>query len=123
MNLILTLQAFASLNLMGLIWCIQWVHYPMFDRLEKERATQSIAWHGQRISWVVAPLMLLELTCATYLWLFPPRPSWIYSCGLALVAGLWLTTALVQVPLHGRLSRNFTTQDVASLVRGNLNKM
>lgn len=113
---LLILQALASLNLMGLIGCIQSVHYPMFARLEKAEFADTLRWHGQRISWLVGPWMLLELFCALFLYLYPPWPSRCFGLGLALVAGLWLTTGLIFVPLHGRLARGYDPAALGWLV-------
>lgn len=119
MRALLVLQAVASLNLMGLIWCIQLVHYPMFARLERANFGSSLVWHGRAITPLVGPWMLLELVCALYLWAFPPGPSLCYSAGAWLVGGIWVSTGLLQVPLHGRLCRGFDEQAWRSLVRSN----
>lgn len=119
MLLVLVLQALASLNLMGLIGCIQWVHYPMLDRLEKGKFADSLRWHGERISWLVGPWMLIELICALLLYLYPPWPSHWFGWGLALVAGLWLSTGLIFVPLHSRLVRGYDATALRWLVLWN----
>jgi hypothetical protein len=53
--------------------------------------------------------MLLE--AATAMLLFWIRPigvsTWQLSVGLALLAIIWLSTALVQVPCHGLLEKGF----------------
>lgn len=119
MRMVLVLQALSSLNLMGLIACIQWVHYPMFARLEKPEFAESLRWHGERITWLVAPLMLIELSCSLLLYLFPPWPSSIFGLGLGLVVALWFSTGLVQVPLHSRLTRGYDPVAVRLLVASN----
>ena len=113
---ILILQALASLNLMGLIGCIQWVHYPMFSRLERAGFADSLRWHGERISWLVGPWMLLELFCALLLYFYPPWPSRWFDAGLALVVGLWFSTGLIFVPLHGRLARGYDARTLRWLI-------
>lgn len=117
MQTILLLQAAASLPLAGLIWCIQLVHYPIFARLDRADFPQTLRWHGQRITWIVAPLMLLELIFAFWLWKLQPDGQSL--AGLMLVAGLWLSTGLVQVPLHSRLSRQYCPRSLQWLVLSN----
>jgi len=119
MRIVLVLQALASLNLMGLIGCIQWIHYPMFARLDKPEFAASVRWHGERITWLVGPWMLLELICSALLYLFPPWPSSVFGWGLGLVAALWLSTGLLQVPLHSRLSQGYDPLAVRRLVASN----
>ncbi len=114
---ILLVQAFCSLNLMGLIWCIQCCHYPMFERLPPERFQESLEWHGQRIAPLVAPLMLVELLCAS--WLSVHCPGGFTRLGMLIVALLWLSTGLIQVPLHSRLSRERHLPSLQWLVRSN----
>lgn len=120
MKMLLCLQALASLNMMGLIWCIQWLHYPMFRHLPKHHEfSQTLKWHGRRITWLVAPWMLLELLCASWLLAFPPWPSPLFGWGFALVCALWLSTGLLQVPLHGRLCKHYHLTSLNRLIASN----
>jgi hypothetical protein len=47
-----------------------------------------------------------------------PRLPWLVV-GLVLLAGIWLSTALVQAPIHGRLARGFDPALHRRLVRSN----
>jgi hypothetical protein len=80
--------------------------------LENQRRTQS----------VVIPLMLAEgIAAAVIAWAPPagvPRP--VAVAGVVALAVLWLSTALVQMPLHARLARDgHAPAVVAALVRSN----
>jgi len=92
------------------------VHYPMFSRLERAGFADSLRWHGERISWLVGPWMLLELFCALLLYFYPPWPSRWFDAGLALVVGLWFSTGLIFVPLHGRLARGYDARTLRWLI-------
>lgn len=106
--------------MMGLIWCIQWLHYPMFQRLPKDHQfCQALGWHGQRITWLVAPWMLLELMCAATLLAFPPWPSQLFGWGFGLVCALWVCTAVLQVPLHGILCQRYDQPSLTWLIASN----
>ena len=123
MRLLLLLQLLSSLPMCGLIWFVQVVHYPLFGRVGAEEFTTYAGEHARRTTWVVAPLMLVELVSSIIL-LFPNlRPHGVTSFGAWLGAGLvgmvWLSTALVQVPLHDRLQESFSTQSATRLVTGN----
>lgn len=101
----------------GLIWFVQVVHYPLFRRVgqaEFARYEQQNTW---RTAWVVGPPMLLELALALLL-AWSPGGGMAWG-GLALLGGIWLVTALVQVPLHRRLERGFDAAAHRRLVRGN----
>ena len=104
--------------LVGLVWTVQVAVYPLLDRIG---APGFAAWHAAyttRIGRVAGPLMLAEL--GSGLWLLAAgrrEPPFLIS--LALLGGIWLSTALVQVPLHRRLARGFDAQAHRRLVRTN----
>ena len=108
--------------LAGLIWVIQLVHYAQFDAVGAGAWPGYHARHMRGITFVVAPAMFVEL--AATLWLLWRRPAavpaWLVWASAAAVAGLWLSTALVQVPLHTKLGGGaFDPAAAASLVRTN----
>ena len=119
---ILAAQALASSAMCGLIWFVQVVHYPLFARTDTTHSPDYPDENQRRTAPVVLPPMLVEAATATLIALNPPsaigRPAALI--GLAMVAALWLSTLLVQMPLHGRLKHaGHTAEIVASLVRTN----
>ncbi|MFT5153966.1 MAG: hypothetical protein ACI841_003973 [Planctomycetota bacterium] len=105
MNLLL-LHAAVTWALIGLIWTIQLVQYPGFALVGANEFPAYHEHHCARITWIVAPLMAVEL--ATGLALHWDRPAGLSGAmigtGLALIAVNWAWTAFVSVPLHRRLS-------------------
>lgn len=102
--------------LVGLIWTIQVVHYPLFARVGPEGFTRYHTDHTRLITYVVAPLMVVEALSAAALVLdagIPPALSWT---GVALVGVVWLTTGAVSVPCHSRLSLGFDAEAHRRLV-------
>jgi hypothetical protein len=92
-----------------LIWFVQVVHYPLFGGVGREGFSAYEQRHSILTTWVVAPAMLIELaTALLLLWNRPPQLplSWL-AIGAALVALLWLSTYLIQVPCHNRLASGF----------------
>lgn len=114
---LLVLQLLLAAAMAGLIWCIQLVHYPMFAHLDPRIASRAIEEHGRGITFVVAPLMLGELLCALALWRMTGHLCSVL--GLILVVALWLSTALLQMPCHHQLTRQFSTLWVRRLVLSN----
>lgn len=116
--MILHLHLGATVAMFGVIWFVQIVHYPLFARVGAEGFAEYERAHQRRTSAVVIPLMLIELVTAA--WLVVTRTSdpvaWI---GAGLVAVIWGSTFLVQVPLHARLERGFDAHTVTRLVRSN----
>jgi hypothetical protein len=114
-------NAAATLFLTGLIWFVQVVHYPLMANVGVEGFTAYEAAHTRRTGYVVAPVMILEAVTAAALAVRPPQglAAWQAWAGLALVAVLWFSTALIQVPQHRRLARGFDAAAHARLTSTN----
>jgi hypothetical protein len=100
LSLLLTLHAAATWGMVGVIWLVQLLVYPAMREVPAERW---IPWHlqnCQRISYVVGPLMLGEVFTALGLWLQGLSGAMFYI-SLALLAVNWLSTLVIQIPLHG----------------------
>ena len=106
--MLLVVHAALTWALVGLILTIQLVHYPLFSRVGTGYATYQQE-HVRRITWLVAPLMLAELATGAALAFHPPPFMSAASArlGLALIALIWLSTALIQSPTHRRLAVGF----------------
>lgn len=120
--LVPALHAAVTVFLAGLIWVVQLVHYPLFDRVAPAAFPAFHASHSRRISLIVVPAMALEALLALLLFLRPPA-GWgagLATAGLLLVMLNAASTAFLQVPLHRRLSRGYDREAHRSLVRTNL---
>ena len=60
----LLLQVAATLALVGLIWFVQVVHYPLFAKVGSSSFADYEQSHQRRTTLVVAPLMLVEAATA-----------------------------------------------------------
>jgi hypothetical protein len=121
-EIILAAQALASAAMCGLIWFVQVVHYPLFARTDTTHSPDYADENQRRTAPVVLPPMLVEAVTATLIAITPPqaigRPAAL--AGLAMVAALWLSTLLVQMPLHAKLKHaGHTPATVAALVQSN----
>lgn len=117
MTALLLVHAAATVAMAGLVWFVQLVHYPLFARVGPDGFARYEAEHTRRTTWLVAPLMLAE--AATALVLLVADPSPLTVAGALLLGVVWLSTALVQVPLHRRLERGFDVEAHRRLVRSN----
>ncbi len=105
-QVMLIAQLASTLPLVGLIWTIQVVHYPLFSLVGESSQARYQRTHMDRITWVVGPLMLVELVATgTLVALTPLDP--LALAGALLLAVIWISTALFQVPCHGRLLEGF----------------
>ena len=119
---VLAVQAIASGAMCGVIWFVQLVHYPLLGRLNDTDARRATCENLRRTPWVVVPFMLAEGVTAMAVAVCPPagvgRP--VAVAGVAVVAALWASTVLVQMPLHARLAAgDDMPRTTAALVRGN----
>ena len=121
MEFVLIAHATAALFMVGLIWFVQVVHYPLFSRVGEDTFRTYARLHGRRTMWVVGPPMLVEMMAALLLlWLKPTGvPPWMLWGGLLLLLVVWLSTWLVQVPQHTILAAGFNAEAYHRLVRTN----
>jgi hypothetical protein len=117
--LLFTLNFVTTAVMVGVIWTIQLVHYPFFHKIDKDDYSQHMDEHRKKISYIVIPVMLLELATAGGLVLInsPYRPEFI--TGLILLLLIWISTAAFQVPSHKRLSEGYKQSEVHRLVNYN----
>ncbi len=114
-------QLGTTLPLVGLIWFVQVVAYPQFARVDVASFPAYHAAHATLISYLVGPLMLVELgACLLMVVARPPAVSMTVAIvGLGLCALAWVVTGLVSVPLHETLGRGFDVSAHARLVSSN----
>lgn len=98
--------------MVGLIWFVQVVHYPLFDGVGDEGFAGYEDRHARRTTWVVLPPMVIELVTAAWLVaqrsvLLPGVRGWMAWAGLGLVFFVWAVTFAVSVPQHQRLAHGF----------------
>jgi len=121
MSLVLLLHAAATWYMVGLIWFVQVVHYPLFGGVGAEGFSAYSARHQRRTTWVVLPPMVVELVLAAWLVFARPGgvPGWAAWAGLALAVVIWLSTFAVQVPRHRDLSDGYDAAAHTALVATN----
>ncbi len=112
-----TLHLAATLFMGGLIWTIQLVHYPLFVRVGEEQFVAYEASHTRRMGALLVVPALVEIASAA---LLTRTGGPLALAGAVLLVVIWTLTAVVFVPLHGRLSKGRSVAaTVARLVRLN----
>ncbi len=118
---VLAAHTVATIFMVGVIWFVQIVHYPLFGSVGEETFRTYAGLHAKWTSWVVGPAMLAEM--GTALWLLRLRPAGVPAgllwAGLLLLVVVWLSTWLVQVPQHAILAGGFNQEAYHRLVRTN----
>ena len=121
MQLVLLAHVGATLFMVGLIWFVQIVHYPLFGSVGREGFAEYSRAHSRLTGFVVGPPMLVEAGTAVALVIRPPEgvPFSLPLLGLALLAVVWLSTAFLQSPQHGVLGGGFVAASHRFLVISN----
>lgn len=118
---LLLIHASATWFMVGLIWLIQVVHYPLMQMVGRAEFVPYSLRHQLAISPVVGIPMVIEVATAAYLLVQDPqlrRSNWfLASCVLLVV--ICGSTAFWQVPLHRDLLDGHSTDRVKSLVQSN----
>lgn len=93
---------YCTVFMTGLIWTIQIVHYPSFGFVKEERYREFQHFHMRRITFIVGPLMLIELLTGALI-LFKNYQHIPFVVSVVLLALIWLNTAILNVPIHNKL--------------------
>ncbi len=107
--------------LVGLIWFVQVVHYPIFAKVGKKEFAEYHEKHVRNTGRVVALPMLLELGLSFLLLVMAQGqvPFWQNSVAFALVLIVWAQTFFFFVPLHSKLGASADPQIISRLVSAN----
>lgn len=119
--LVLILNAASTWYMVGLIWMVQLVHYPLFSRIGSEEYATYQRLHQKWTTIAVGPAMLVEAFSSVFL--INNRPDEIdlnlTLIGVALILLIWLSTAFLQVPCHGKLESGYDSKVHRKLVSTN----
>jgi len=112
MQVLFLLHFSSTFFMVGLIWFVQTVHYPLHAHVGTESFTNYQNHHMSRTGLIVGMPMTVEALTSIYFLLNPfhPVPSWPFEIGGCLLLLIWVCTGLVQVPLHQRLSIQFDSK-------------
>ena len=107
-HLLLLLNAVATWTMVGLIWFVQRVHYPLLAVVPVDRARPIALEHQRRTVTVVGLPMAME--GLTTLALLVRRPDaiaagWVWANAVLLAVALG-STVLLSVPLHARMAES-----------------
>ena len=120
-NLLLIINVAATWYMVGLIWMVQIVHYPLFSKVGGEDYETYQTLHQKLTSVVVGPPMLIEAFSSVFLATYRPIGISLAEVviGIALIFVIWLSTLLLQIPCHGKLNLGFDAKVHRRLVGSN----
>ena len=107
--------------MVGVIWFVQVVHYPLLSVVPVESAATVAVEHQRRTSWVVmAPMAVEGVTTLMLLAMVPVGVAWFvpWLAGIPLAVALG-ATVLLSVPRHARMAASPDEQVGRELVTTN----
>ncbi len=116
-NYILVANIIITSILTGLILVTQIVSYPLFMKINSDIFYEYHKYYRKQISIIVLPVMLSELILTiVLLYLFP---NLSHTFILLFTVIIWLSTILIQVPIHNSLITKYNTEKIQHLIISN----
>ena len=111
------IQIVCNSYLVSLVIITQFITYPTFLHINKDKFSEYHRKYVNNISFIVAPVMLIELLTLSLIAYFSGEFLIIKSLILLLV--IWLTTFFIMIPSHNRISKSFNKKEIISLINYN----
>ena len=111
------IQIVCNSYLVSLLFMTQFITYPTFLHIDKDKFSEYHRKYVNNISFIVAPVMLIELLTLSLIAYFSSEFLIIKSLILLLV--IWLTTFFIMTPSHNRISKSFNKKEIISLINYN----
>ncbi len=120
-NFLFYLHIVTTSMMIGLIWVVQLVHYPSFHFVDRNRYELFQDFHMRNISWIVFPIMSVELITGILLIQSPVfgHSNKLFFISMILLALIWFLTATLFISIHKNLSNGYNKNIIYRLV--NLN--
>jgi hypothetical protein len=101
----------------GLILLIQIIHYPAYSYIDLTQFARFQKFHVSRITWLVAPTMIVELITAGLLtW---QNQEILFKFNLISIILIWIITFTLNVPIHTLLLEKYDVRLVRKLILTN----
>ncbi len=106
---LLVVNIVCTFIMVGVIWLIQIVNYPLFDHIGTESFAKYHNQHVWRVTLVVAlPMFFEAVTASLMLWYpYPHVPPVLLIYGMVLIFVIWLSTLFLLVPQHDSLLKEY----------------
>ncbi|MBA65128.1 MAG: hypothetical protein CMG55_04935 [Candidatus Marinimicrobia bacterium] len=105
--------------MVGVIWVMQIVHYPIFRFVKKEEYNDFQNFHMKRISYIVVPSMIVELLSGIIVLYLNINISFQFQASMALLIIIWMLTGFVFSNIHNNLLNGFNIKTGYSLILWN----
>jgi len=116
-ELLLNFNFMSTSVMVGIIWVIQILHYPSFHFINTMKYVEFQQFHMTRISFIVIPVMFIELTSALLLGYF--FRSTLTIILIIILVGIWGVTFIFFTNVHQELTKGYDREIVNWLVKIN----
>ncbi len=107
-----------SWGLLVLIWLVQVIIYPGLFRIPSKEFVDYHSWYTIRITAIVLPLMIGEVMI-TAGWLILDKVTIFSAVAAIFVVLIWISTFMLQVPIHKQLQAGKDKTLISQLVKTN----
>ena len=114
-----TFEIIINSILVGIILSTQFVSYPLFLTVNQNQFKIYHDFYTKSISYVVVPFMLLEILINAFNLLNTNDVYPLYFVSTFLLLFIWLSTILIQVPLHNSINLDYDTVQIKQLINSN----
>jgi len=108
----------SNILMIGVSLVVQIIIYPSFKFIQKVSFKEYHLNYMNKMSYVVAPIMLLEIISSFLLLIF--NKSLIDIIGFILLSLIWIVTFFLIVPIHNELNIKFGLVELKKLIKLNL---
>jgi len=120
MTLLFVSYTFCSLFMLGLIWFVQILHYPLLKYVGEDAFSNYHHQHLRLAGYLIAPVMVIELlACLLILSKSSHYQSVDFRIQLFFLGLIWFSTFFIQVPLHKKLTKAWNLQLIDRLAKSN----
>ena len=114
----LTHLVFTS-TMVGIIWVIQLVHYPSFYFIRKDIFVSFQKFHTDKITIIVAPVMLIELITGILLIYMETNIDIVLTISIFILIAIWVLTAIYFYKAHQKLMSGYNEEIINQLIKLN----
>lgn len=118
--LILLVQVLTTWTLLGILWFVQVVHYPLFRRI-KENFVQYERANLRKTAALLLPLLFIDLITNVMLVISLEKGPYTFLISFALAMNIitWFSAFFFQIEQHHELSMHFSKNIIHKLVKTN----
>ena len=113
------LHLIATSMMVAIIWMVQILHYPSFLFVDKKQYTEFQQFHMKKISYIIVPIMLLELFSGFGILFYIEKVQLSLYASLTLLVLIWVITGLFFTKYHTELSKKYNRNTILRLIRFN----